>query len=66
LFRRQDQQVFIDKISKFFIDKISKLFIDKISNFYGCRQQPDRFSSNHRRPSTSTIGEYIAILFVSG
>jgi hypothetical protein len=51
---------FIDKISEFFIDKIRKLFIDKINKFFDCRQQSDRFSSDHRRPSSSTIGEYIA------
>jgi hypothetical protein len=56
----------VDKISKIFIDKISKIFIDKISKFCSCRQQSDRFSSDHRRPSTSTISEYTAILFVSG
>jgi hypothetical protein len=61
-------QAFIDKIRKLFIDKISKFFIDKINKFCGCRQQsdPDRFSSDHRRPFTSTISEYIAILFLSG
>jgi hypothetical protein len=41
-------------------------YIIKINKFCGWRQQSDRFSSDQWRPSTSTIGEYITILFVSG
>jgi hypothetical protein len=46
----------IGDISKFFLHRQDQQIL---------RLQSDRFSSDHRRPSTSTIGEYTAILFVS-
>jgi hypothetical protein len=49
-------------ILQVFIDKISKFFIDKINKFCGCRQQSDRFSSDHRdhphQQSASTSSYY--------